>query len=156
MPTPSKFTEETRTKILQALQVGASQRTAAAIAGIDAATLTRWLEKGRNAEEGSRWAEFHAAVREAEASPRLRALGVIYKEMPDRPDLAWKFLERREPGFAPQLPTQPLVAQGQIEVQLVLSSGQPLALRAADVIEGEVVELAEPDGDTGANPAAAS
>ena len=31
----------------------------------------------------------------------MRALGIVYRELPNDPMLAWKFLERREPGFAP-------------------------------------------------------
>ncbi len=101
MPFPSSFTEDRRDKILQALRVGASQRTAAAIAGISEGTLRDWLKKGKAAAKGTQFREFYDAAQEAEASPRLRALGIVYKEMPANPALAWKFLERKEPGFEP-------------------------------------------------------
>lgn len=101
MPSRSTFTEERREKILQALRVGASRFTAAAMAGMPESTFRLWMKKGQDAAPGTRFAEFYADVEEAEASPRLRALGILYKEMPDNPALAWKFLERKEPGFEP-------------------------------------------------------
>lgn len=140
MPARSKFTEEAREKILQALSIGSSRRTAAAIAGVDPGTLTRWIERGKTATRGTRWKEFYSAVEEAEAAPRVRALGVIYKEMPDRPDLAWKFLERREPGYAPPVANQPTVQRGPVVIQLQFADGTPIAL---PVIDGEVVDEQE-------------
>ncbi len=85
MPRVTKFSAERRKKILEALQIGLSRRTAGALAGIDHGTLTRWIEKGRTAEEGTMWAAFYLQVLEAEAEPRARAMAIIYKEMPDRP-----------------------------------------------------------------------
>ena len=96
MPTPSKFTAEARTAILEALAIGASRRTAAHLAKIGEATLRRWMADGAKASEGSRYRQFHDEVLAAEAAPLVRALGIIYRELPDKPDLAWKFIERRE------------------------------------------------------------
>lgn len=153
MPTPTKFTAETRERILQALQVGASRRTAAQIAGIDEAQLRRWVTRGKDGAQGTRYHDFYLAVLEAEASPRLRALGVIYKELPDNPVLAWKFIERREPGYAPPMPNLGPPQAGPVVVQLAFSDRPPLALAPAeDVIEGEVVEQ---DDEPGADPAPA-
>ena len=103
MPARSTFTAEKAEKILQALHVGASLRTAAAVAGVPDATLRRWIAKGKAASEGTRFREFYEAVQEAEAAPRMRALGIVYRELPDNAALAWRFLERHEPGFAPPL-----------------------------------------------------
>jgi hypothetical protein len=152
MPTPTKFTAETRQKILQALQVGASRTTSAHIAGVDEAQVRRWIAKGKDAAPGTRFREFYEAVIAAEASPRMRALGIIYKEMPDRPDLAWKYIERREPGYAPPMPSMPPPSQGPVIIQLALADGGRLQLPSADVIEGEVVD--EQDEQPGAAPPA--
>ncbi len=76
MPRVTKFSAERRQKILEALQIGLSRRTAAALAGIDHGTLTRWIEKGRTAEEGTMWAAFYLQVLEAEAEPRVRAMAI--------------------------------------------------------------------------------
>ena len=126
MPTPSKFTAETRAKITEALSVGASRRTAAAIAGVDESQIRRWMKRGEDGEDGSRFREFYRAVLEAEAAPRMRALGVIYRELPDNPALAWKFIERREPGFAPPMPNTTPVQAGPVVIQLSLSDGRPM------------------------------
>ncbi len=92
------------------------------------------------------WHTFYLQVLEAEAHPRTRALGIIYKEMPDRPDLAWKFIERREPGYEPAVPSvQP--PQGPTVIQLVLTDdGSPFHLIQGEIEDGEVVD--EQDGST--------
>ena len=153
MPTPSKFVVEVREKIIQALSVGASRTTAAHIAGVDEAQVRRWIAKGKDSAGGTRFREFYEEVLKAEANPRMRALGVIYKELPDRPDLAWKFIERREPGYAPPMPAMGSAPAGPVVVQLAFSNRSPLQLEAAEVIEGEVVE---PDIEPGTDPAPAS
>lgn len=150
MPTPSKFTAEVQAKVLEAAQVGASQRTQAAYAGISHGTLQRWLEQGKTATEGSRFAEFAKAHAEAEAHPRMRALGVVYRDLPDNAALAWKFIERREPGYAPPLPNMTATQTGPVIIQLALADGRTPVLPGAEVIEGEVVD--EQDSLPGADP----
>lgn len=137
MPTPTKFTAANRQKILEALQVGASRNVAAAVAGIDAGTLSRWLDKGKSASAESNWARFLAEVTQAEAQPKMRALGVIYRAMEDRPDLAWKFIERRVDGFAPPMPNATPPAQP-VRIQLTLHDGSLPSL--GEVVEGEIVD----------------
>lgn len=158
MPTPSKFTAERRQRIIQALSIGASRNTAAGIAGVDESAIRRWIAKGKEAEPGSRFREFYEEVIQAEASPRMRALGIIYKEMPDNPVLAWKYIERREPGFAPPVAGIGAPSQQPVVIQLNFhdgSSTQP-ALTEGDVVEGEVVDEhyddEEPEPRAGADP----
>lgn len=143
MPNRSKFTAETRSRILEALKIGASRRTAAALARVGETTLRRWMEKGENSSEGSRFRQFHEEVLEAEAHPRERALGIIYREMADNPALAMKVIERREPGYAPPMPHAPQMPAGPVVINLSLSDGRQLQL-PPPVIEGEVVD--ESDG----------
>jgi hypothetical protein len=128
MGRPSKFTQGRCTKILRAVQVGASHETAADEGGIGAATLSRWLAEGREAPEESPRGKFYLAFREAEAHPRLRALATVYEAIPDNPNLARWFLERREPGYAPPMPHAPAAPTGPVVIQLSLSDGRPLAL----------------------------
>jgi hypothetical protein len=93
---PTKFTRRRREVILELLSTGASRRTAAAVAGVDHATLGRWIARGASARAGSTWSEFALDVRQAEAEPKLRALQIAYDNWDGRPELAWKFLEREE------------------------------------------------------------
>ena len=58
MPTPSKFTEATRKRILDAKRIGASNPTAAAWAGIDAETLAPLAGRGKDASEGTAKRDF--------------------------------------------------------------------------------------------------
>lgn len=122
MPTPSKFNAQTRQRILEILAAGGSRRTAAATAGVDHATLSRWLARGRDAAPGSRWREFVQAVEQAEAHPRVRALTAVYDALPDNPGLAWKFIERREPGYGPSTAVTPEAPSGPVVIQLHLPS----------------------------------
>jgi hypothetical protein len=139
MPMPSKFTAENRKTVLEALEVGASRTTAAHLARLDEGTVRKWIQRGKESEDGSRYREFYEQVLAAEASPRVRALGVIYREMPDKPDLAWKFIERREPGFAPPQPNVAPAVAGPVVIQLALHDGR--VFEPSTVIEGEVVEI---------------
>lgn len=150
MPQPSKFVAETRRKIIQALQVGASRTTAAHIAGIDEASLRRWIKRGQDADEG-RYREFYEEVLVAEASPKMRALGIVYKELPDNPALAWKYVERKEAGYAPPMPVAPAAAQANVAIALSFSDGQPALppwLETEAVMDAtEVSALEAGDGD---------
>lgn len=145
MPTPSKFTKDRRERILQALQVGASLDTAAAVGGVGPTTLKRWIEEGRTAAEGSTSGKraFYELVLEAQAHPKARALGIIYKAMEDKPELAWKFIERREHGFAPPAPMSPGGPSGPVVIQLSLSDGRPV-LPATAIEVGALEQDQEP------------
>jgi hypothetical protein len=118
MGRPSKFTAENRKVVLEALQVGASRNEAAAIARVGPATLNRWLDKGKDATESSPFRKFRDDVLAAEAHPKMRALGVVYRAMEDRPDIAWKFIERRVDGYAPPQTQLPPAAATQVNVML--------------------------------------
>lgn len=138
MPTPSKFNDGTRKAILEALRIGASKRTAAAIAGIDPAQLSRWLKKADSTAEGSRWRQFRDEVIKAEAEPKLRALTVVHREMEDDSRLAWKFIERREEGFEPPMPKAPSGPGGPVVIALKLSDGaRVLPTSVVEVLESE-------------------
>jgi transposase-like protein len=129
MPNRSRFTEDVRRTILQALAVGASRRTAAAVAGIDRHTLSRWISRGESAPAGSRFADFVAEVERAEATPRLRALATVNRDLADNAMLAWKFLERREDGFQPPAPGGPVMPiLGPTTIELKFADGKPAVL----------------------------
>jgi hypothetical protein len=91
MPTPSRFREGERRVILAAVGIGASRNTAARLAKIRPATLHRWLVRGAKASEGSRFAQFRAALLEAERTPRTQLLPV-----PNLDDVAdaWRIADR--------------------------------------------------------------
>ncbi|MDP9235494.1 MAG: hypothetical protein M3P01_13230 [Actinomycetota bacterium] len=94
MPTPSKFTSERRSKVLEILSAGGSRRAAAAVAGVDHATLARWLARGRKAAPGGRWHTFLRDVEQAEVHLELRLLRERYDKVSDSPMAAFRYLER--------------------------------------------------------------
>ena len=154
MPRPSKFTEPVKQQILAVLKVGASRATACAVAGINEDTLRVWLKRGEAEErdEGSVWAEFRREVLAAEVELRYKALGVISGDIRNNPSLAWKVVERREPGYAPPQ-TGTVGATPAVQINLSLGgSSAPLPMW----MSGEVVEVdaeespALPAGDSDA------
>ena len=93
---PTKFTPETRKKVLWALRLGNYRKTAAEYAGISERTLCDWIYKGAEAESGE-YGAFCSDVIEAEQAAEVRALGVIQQAANrDWKAAAW-FLERKFP-----------------------------------------------------------
>lgn len=145
----SKFDHARRSRIIEVLEYGASIETAAALARITPVTLYRWLRAGEDANPQSQYGKFYLDVQEARAKPKERALKTVNNELDDDPQMAWKFLERREAGFSPPStrfvgPASPVV------IQLSFSNGQALPGGVApdpdddDIVEGEVVEVGSP------------
>jgi hypothetical protein len=124
----SKFTQERRGRILEAFACGASLQTAAALARVSHGTLIRWLKKGEDAPEDSQWNKFYLECQEARALPTERALRIVHDAMPDYPMLAWKYIERREPGFAPPTIGAP-PSSGPVVIQLSFSDGSAVTER---------------------------
>lgn len=136
----SKFTQRATERILQATAIGCAQETAAALAGIDQATLSRWLTRGKkeleragDEDEVSAYASFYRDYAFAQAAPRERALGIVYREMDNRPDLAWRYVERKEPGYAPPQPAAFEKPAGPVIIQLSLSDGSPVGAFAPTI-----------------------
>lgn len=140
-----KFTADRKAKILEAYALGASSTTVAALAKISVETLYRWLRRGEDAPEDSMWNEFYLAVQEAKALPRERALKIVHNSMPDYPQLAWKYIERVEPGYAPPSFANP-AASGPVVIQLSFSDGAPFTAIAGGPPDREVIDVepAEP------------
>jgi transposase-like protein len=135
---PSKFTAENRAAVLEALQVGASRNEAARIARIGPTTLKRWIDEGKKGSESSPKAKFLTDVEQAEAAPKMRALGVVYRAMEDRPDLAWKFIERRVEGYEQPVAQPAAIASGPVNIMLSFTdTPRPVLSEVIDVGSGD-------------------
>jgi transposase-like protein len=137
MPTRSKFTSERRARILEILSAGGSRRAAAAVAGIDHATLHRWLERGRKGAPGGRWHTFMRDVEQAETHPALRVLREEYDKLSDSPSVALRFLERNV--WAAEDEPAPLA--GPVVIRLTLADESPPVLGSG--FDGE--EMTRPE-----------
>jgi hypothetical protein len=159
MPARSKFTPAAKKRILDAKRIGASNATAAAWAGIDTDTLRRWLLDGRAAGEGSAKRVFHDEFRQAEVEPNLKALAVIQTEVEENknPTVAMKFLERKEPGFAPPVPAGVAASQSPVVINLTFADGGAALPRWIDteVIDAQESPALGPGGGN-ADPATGS
>ena len=147
---PSKFTAERKARILEAFQIGASVATAAAVGGVSDGALRGWLARGKEPGAPASYREFVEEVEKARAHPKTRALSIVYNAMAERPELAWKFLERREHGFAPPQPNALPAQTGPVVINLSFANPN----RAVDVpkivsnettpaLEGEVIDVPE-------------
>ena len=100
---PSKLIPQTTDQLIQALRLGNSRKHSAIYAGIDEATLRRWMSRGRVEREGP-YADLNREVLEAEAKAQILAMGCITKAVRegDWKAAAW-LLERKAPEhYAPR------------------------------------------------------
>ena len=97
MGRPTKLTPELQADIIEALEHGMHQESAANRAGIAKGTFYNWLERGRN-EPDTIYADFLDAVEKARARPEAEALEAIHVAWRDGTwqAAAW-FLERSHP-----------------------------------------------------------
>jgi hypothetical protein len=117
--------------ILEILAAGGSRRAAAARAGIDHATLGRWLERGRQGAPGGRWHSFANDVAQAETHPAMRALREEYDRLGESPSAALRFLEHTD--WAAE--DEPELADSPVVIELRFHDCQPR--RGDGVIEGD-------------------
>lgn len=96
MPAVSKFSDETKTKILQAMRMGLFAEQAASLAGIGQSTLDDWLRDGRDGRE--HYASFVAEFERAKAIGEQVSVAQIQKAAGagQWQAAAW-ILERRHP-----------------------------------------------------------
>jgi transposase-like protein len=98
---PTKFTPETRERILDAIGRGATRDSAAGAAGITATLLYRWLQRGRRdrrKHEQTEFVEFIEALEKKEAEFLNKTIGrIIIAGKKNWTALAW-WAERRYPA----------------------------------------------------------
>lgn len=92
-----KFTEQVKTRILNAIELGATYEHASNYGGISRETLRDWVRRGED-EESPEFVEFYEQVQEAEGRAVVQWLAKIEKAANDGQwqAAAWK-LERRYP-----------------------------------------------------------
>ena len=111
---PSRFTEETKRRVCDALLLGCTYSLAASHAGISESTLFRWLSCGREEEEGE-FADFYRRAKEAEALSAVRNLATIVQAAKAGQWTAAAWLLERRHGYVRE-PDRPTVEMT-IEIQ---------------------------------------
>lgn len=154
----TKLNDEVIDRISTAIYTGASLKSAAAIAGVDESTLTEWLKQGRNeggeleqrlaVEVGKALAHFKARLEStvaAHAEGDWRAAAWrLERSFPDEYGPTRR-VEVGGPGGGPvQVDHEIRVLHADklsdAELELIAQADR-LALGAADIIDGEIVEL---------------
>ena len=93
---PPKLTDEVQRIICESLSACVHKQIAAGVAGIDAATFRRWMQRGK-ASPRSRYGQFRAAVLAAEKRAELRLAASIAASVVNKPGAALELLARRWP-----------------------------------------------------------
>jgi predicted DNA-binding protein (UPF0251 family) len=97
---PSKLTKTVAAKIVEYLEVGNYQETAARAAGISRSTFHRWMKRGADAKsrgKDSRYRDFRDSVKKAEAEAEVRAVKCVIDASETKWQAAMTYLERKFP-----------------------------------------------------------
>lgn len=97
MARPDKLTPERQQRIVTAIRAGNTREAAAGYGGVHAATLYRWLAKGKVARNGSKCRELYEAVKDAENECELTSVAIIRAAAQRHWTAAAWWLERRRP-----------------------------------------------------------
>ena len=100
MGRPSKLTPELSNRIVKAIQAGNYAQVAARHAGIGESTFYRWLQQGQADAEANRktsFRDFWEAVKRAETTAEIQAVGILQRAMRNNWQAAMTYLERRYP-----------------------------------------------------------
>jgi hypothetical protein len=155
---PSKFTEETRSKILAALRGGNYREVACRYAGVSYQTFRNWLKMGEDPSSPPEYQEFLEAVEKAEADAEVADIALIRKAAQEGSWTAAAWMrERKNPErwgrkdrAAVELtgagggPVDVRVLHG-VDVTTIEGLASALARRAAEVErpEGGVIDAVE-------------
>lgn len=93
---PSKFTPETRKRLIDAIRMGNYRESSCNYAGISVSTFYAWLDKGKKQNKGE-FVEFLEAVTHAEAEAEVRMIAQWQAQIPGDWRAARDFLARRFP-----------------------------------------------------------
>jgi len=103
MTRKSKFTDDTRNKVLLALRAGNYDHVAAQFAGVAPQTLYKWLRRGKKAPHGA-YREFYDAVQRVQAEVEVSAVNAVRRAWEGGDwRAAAEFLARKHPErWSPQ------------------------------------------------------
>ena len=93
---PSKLTETTKRKLIDAIKGGSYLEPACKYAGIDYSTFRKWMVQGENAQSGE-YREFFEEVQDAIATSEITTVAYWRKHIPHDWKAAKEFLARRWP-----------------------------------------------------------
>lgn len=93
---PSKLTEETTKKLVEAIESGNYMKAACAYAGIDYTTFRLWMKKGEKAKSG-RYFNFFHTIKRAEQIAEVKMIEQWQRHMPENWQAIATFMERRYP-----------------------------------------------------------
>jgi hypothetical protein len=97
---PSKLTKQIQDELVELLENGNYQTTAATVVGISRSTLSRWLQLGAEHQatgEDSIYRSFRTAIKKAEAAAEVAAVKCVVEAGATRWQASMTYLERKFP-----------------------------------------------------------
>lgn len=143
---PTKFTEATRTKVIEALNAGVPRSTAAIHARINPGTLSEYLARGQKAREAGVDDEYHEflnAVEEAESGLEILLVGRVVAGSKKDPKLGLELAARKWPERYGRRDASTVEHSGTVGVEHLLGGRHPFQVsrqareRIAAIIEEE-------------------
>jgi len=100
MARPTKLDDVRAQKILQCIRSGGSRASAAGLAGINPATLTDWMARGKSGE--APFDAFYAGIKAADAHAEQEMVGIVREaaKMGTWQAAAWWLERRRHKTYA--------------------------------------------------------
>lgn len=130
---PTKFTPDTRDKILTALRAGNYRITACRYANISHHTLLKWLKIAENPDAPPEYVEFATAVEKAEADAEVADLALIRRAAQDGQWQAAAWIrERKNP--------ERWGRRDRASVELSGPDGGPLELSVSHLVDVSAIE----------------
>lgn len=130
---PTKFTPETRDKILTALRAGNYRRVACNYAGISHTTFSNWLNKAEHPDAPPEYIEFVAAVEKAEADAEVADLALIRRSAQEGQWQAAAWIrERKNP--------ERWGRRDRVAAELSGPDGGPVQVQVAGVVDVSAIE----------------
>ncbi|MBD2082267.1 hypothetical protein [Leptolyngbya sp. FACHB-17] len=124
MARPTKLTPELQERLLQAIRIGASLKTACAFVGIDYSTFRMWMQRGEGTHKTRKsdrvYVEFVEAVRHVEAVLEVEMLTAWRSHTKENWKAAAEFLARRFPERWSPSATVRLLVDREVEAELNL------------------------------------
>jgi hypothetical protein len=144
---PTKFTEETRTAILDALRAGVWASTAAEYAGVTYETFRTWMRRGEDdllAGSETEYAVFSVAVKQTVASVEVRALGLIQRAaIGDWRAAAWWAQHALPSKYGRREAAVPAAEPASLVDDALLGGRQPF--QVSEATQNKIIALLESD-----------
>lgn len=124
---PTLLTPETQAKIVEALRAGNYRYPSAQFAGVSTRSFQDWMARGEVEARGI-YADFRAAVIEAEKAAEIRAVAIVMKAATTDPRNAQWWLSHKFP--------ERWADKSRVRTELTGKNGTPIKVESSTTLDG--------------------